>query len=181
MTSYAFVNGNIVPSHDANVHISDIGLLRGYGVFDFFRVVDGKPVFLEDYLDRFERSVAGLHLTLPYTRQYLTEKIYEIISLHQHPLLGIKLLCTGGYSTDGYTPTHSNVFMLANPFRFHPYEQGLNLMKVAYLRELYQIKSINYLKLISVILQINSIRAAVVVYQKDNTIAASPHANISIV
>lgn len=181
MTSYAFVNGNIVPSHEANVNISDIGLLRGYGVFDFFRVVDGKPIFLEDYLDRFERSVTGLHLTLPYTRQYLTEKIYEIISLHQHPLLGIKLLCTGGYSPDGYTPAHSNVFMLANPFRFHPYEQGLKLMTVDYLRELYHVKSINYLKPISVIPQLKAIGADDVLYYKDGLISESSRSNIFMV
>ena len=75
MTSFAFINGNIIPSTEANLNINDIGLLRGYGVFDFFRVIDGKPIFLSDYLDRFERSVSGLNLTIPYTRQYITEKI----------------------------------------------------------------------------------------------------------
>lgn len=181
MSAYAFVNGNIVPANEATLNISDIGLLRGYGVFDFFRVIDGTPIFLEDYLDRFERSVAGLQMSLPYTRGYLTEKIYEIISLNPHPLLGIKLLCTGGYSADGYTPTDANVCMIANPFKFHPYEKGLKLMMVDYLRDLYHIKSINYLKPISVIPQLRSIGADDVLYHKDGLISESSRSNIFIV
>ena len=83
-------------------------MLRGYGVFDFFRVIDGKPIFLDDYLDRFENSMKGLGLTTDFTRQYLTDHIYELIRLNRHPLLGIKMVCTGGYAFDGYTPTSSN-------------------------------------------------------------------------
>ena len=181
MKSYAFVNGNIVTSSEANLNISDIGLLRGYGVFDFFRVIDGKPNFLDDYLDRFERSVSGLNLSIPYTRTYITEKIYEIIALNQHPLLGIKILSTGGYAHDGYTPTQPNVCMIANPFKFHPYDQGLKLMKVEYLRDMFQIKSINYIKPISVIPQLKAIHADDVLYHKDGTISESSRSNIFIV
>lgn len=181
MTSYAFINGEIVPAQNANINISDIGLLRGYGVFDFFRVIDGKPIFLNDYLDRFERSVAGLHLIVPYTREYITEKIHEIISLNPHPLLGIKLLCTGGYAADGYTPAASNVCMLANPFHFHPYEKGIKLMKVDYQRDLHQIKSLNYLKPISLIPQMKAIEADDVLYHKSGFISESSRSNIFIV
>ena len=181
MIAYAFMNGTIVPAQDANINITDIGLLRGYGVFDFFRVIDGKPIFVNDYLDRFERSVAGLYLSMPYTREYLTEKIYEIISLNPHPLLGIKLLCTGGYATDGYTPTESNICMLANPFNFHPYDKGLKLMKVDHQRDLHLIKSLNYLKPISLFHQMKSIAADDVLYHKSGFISESSRSNIFIV
>ncbi|MGB4838133.1 MAG: aminotransferase class IV [Saprospiraceae bacterium] len=181
MTPYAFVNGEMVPASEANVNITDIGFLRGYGVFDFFRVIDGTPVFLEDYLDRFERSVKGLHLAMPYSRSYLTEKIYEIISLNQHALLGIKLLCTGGYSTDGYTPTDSNVFMLANPFLFHPYEKGLKLMSVDHQRDMFHIKSLNYLQPISLLPKMKAIHADDVLYHKSGFVSESSRSNVFMV
>ena len=181
MTPYAFINGAIVPAQDAQINIGDIGLLRGYGVFDFFRVIDGKPIFLNDYLDRFERSVAGLHLNIPYSRDYLTENIYEIIALNPHPLLGIKLLCTGGYATDGYTPTEPNVCMLANPFKFHPYAEGLKLITVEYQRDLHHIKSLNYLKPISLIPQMKSIEADDVLYHTSGFISESSRSNIFMV
>ena len=181
MTSYAFLNGNVVATSEANININDIGLLRGYGVFDFFRVIEGKPIFLEEYLDRFERSVSGLHLVLPYSRNYLREKIYEIIALNQHPLLGIKLLCTGGYSDDGYTPTQANTGMIAKPFQFHPYENGLKLMLVDYIRELHHVKTINYLKPISLLPQLHAISADDVLYYKDGFISESSRSNIFVV
>jgi D-alanine transaminase/branched-chain amino acid aminotransferase len=181
MTSYAFFNGKIVPTGEANFNINDIGLLRGYGVFDFFRVINGRPIFLEDYLDRFERSVSGLNLILPYSRDFLREKIYELIALNQHPLLGIKLLCTGGYSEDGYTPAQANTGMIAKPFQFHPYENGLKLMLVDYIRELHHIKSINYLIPISQLPALNAIGADDVLYFKQDYISESSRSNIFIV
>ena len=52
----AYINGKIQPYENATLHISDLAIQRGYGVFDFFKVQDGKPVFLKDYLKRFYES-----------------------------------------------------------------------------------------------------------------------------
>ena len=182
MDHYIFINGEIVPSTEAKIHVSDIGLLRGYGLFDFFRAVDGKPIFLEDYLDRFERSMKGLQLSVPYTRDYLRNKIYELVSLHpQYDLLGIKMVCTGGYSPDGYAPTDTNFFMLAAPFKFHPYEKGLKLMTVPFQRELFQIKSINYLTPISLLPKMRAIQADDVLYHFNGLVSESSRSNIFII
>lgn len=56
MKPYCFAIDRIIPSEDASLHPLDIGLIRGYAVFDFFRTVDYHPLFLEDYLDRFIAS-----------------------------------------------------------------------------------------------------------------------------
>lgn len=181
MTEYAFINGEIMPVADAKLNINDLALLRGYGVFDFFRVIDGKPIFLEDYLDRFENSMKGLGLTTDFTRQYLTDHIYELIRLNRHPLLGIKMVCTGGYAFDGYTPTSSNLFMLARPFAFHPYEHGIKLMTVNHQRELFQVKSINYLTPVSLLPKMKAIGADDVLYFKDDYITESSRSNIFII
>jgi D-alanine transaminase/branched-chain amino acid aminotransferase len=57
MKSFAYMNGAILPLADAHLHITDLALLRGYGVFDFFKSVNGKPIFIEDHLYRFEKSL----------------------------------------------------------------------------------------------------------------------------
>ena len=142
MAEYIFLNGKIINAEQAKIKVSDLAILRGYGVFDFFRVVNQRAIFLEDYLDRFERSVAGLTLKVNYSRSFLKEKIDKLIQLNQHDLLGIRLICTGGYADDAYTPTDANVIMIAKPFQFHPYEKGLKLMTVNFQRELHHIKSI---------------------------------------
>ena len=182
MPEYVFINGEIVPAHEARLQIGDLALLRGYGVFDFFRVIDGRPIFLEDYLDRFENSMRGLGLTTGLSRQYLTDQIYELIRLNSHPLLGIKMVCTGGYAHDGYTPTTStNLFMLARPFTFHPYAHGLKLMTVDHQRELFDVKSINYLTPISLLPKMKAIGADDVLYSKDGYVTESSRSNIFII
>ncbi|MFZ1749963.1 MAG: aminotransferase class IV [Saprospiraceae bacterium] len=181
MTEYAFLNGKIIPTSDASLNINDLALLRGYGVFDFFRVIDGRAIFLEDYLDRFERSVDGLGLKLQYQRSELKNNILELIKLNHAPLLGIKIVCTGGYATDGYTPTDTNLFMLAKPFQFYPYLKDLKLMKVEHQRELHQIKSINYLMPVSLIPKMRTINADDVLYHLNGQISESSRSNIFII
>lgn len=181
MSEYVFLNGEILESKDAKIHISDLALLRGYGVFDYFRVIDGKPIFLEDYLDRFERSVAGLNLILPYSREFLKVHIFELIRLNTHPLLGIRLVCSGGYASDAYSPTAPNVFMIAKPFSFLPYDQGLKLMTADFQRELHQIKSINYLQPISLLPKMKACGADDVIYVHNGLVSESSRSNVFIV
>jgi len=181
MGEIVFLNGEFRPAAEASLHLSDLGLLRGYGVFDFFRVINGHPVFMEDHLDRFERSMTGLHLETPYTRDDLRGFILQLIGLNPHPLLGIKMVCTGGYSRDGYTPHGSNLFMLARPFTFHPYEQGLALMTVDHKRELHEVKSINYLTPVSLLPKMKQIHADDVLYYRDGYVSESSRSNVFII
>jgi D-alanine transaminase/branched-chain amino acid aminotransferase len=51
-----FVNDAWVSPDKAHVSVKDIGFLRGYGIFDFFRIMDGQAIFLSDHLDRFLSS-----------------------------------------------------------------------------------------------------------------------------
>lgn len=178
---FVFVNGKIIPSDEAKISIHDIALLRGYGVFDFFRAIDGKPIFLEDYLDRFERSLEGMNLICPYSKDILKENIYKLIELHNEPLLGIRMVCTGGYADDVYTPTEGNVIMIARPFQFHPYDKGLHLMTVSHQRELHNVKSINYITPISLLPKLKSLGADDVLYYKDGFVTESSRSNIFIV
>jgi branched-chain amino acid aminotransferase len=56
------INGESVVSGNALVAADDLGLIRGDGVFDVFRVYQGAPFALEEHLDRLARSAAAVHL-----------------------------------------------------------------------------------------------------------------------
>ncbi len=171
-----------MPIENANLNITDLALLRGYGVFDFFKAIEGRPIFMEDHLDRFENSTWLLGLKVPYSRVELRRNILELIRLNHHNLLGIKLVCTGGYSVDGYTPAEiPNLFMVAKPFKMHPFEKGLKLMTVEHQRELAEIKSINYAKPISIIAHLHSSASDDVLYHTNGCITESSRSNIFIV
>jgi branched-chain amino acid aminotransferase len=182
MIEYAYLNGEIMPIENANLNITDLALLRGYGVFDFFKAIDGRPVFMEDHLNRFETSTWLLGLKIPYSREHLRKHILELVRLNYQSILGVKLVCTGGYSEDGYTPAAKpNLFMVAKPFKMHPYEKGLSLMTVEHQRELAEIKSINYAKPISVLAQLRSSEADDVLYVSNGLITESSRSNIFII
>ena len=37
MKPFCFADGEIIPSQDARLHPADLAVIRGYGIFDFFR------------------------------------------------------------------------------------------------------------------------------------------------
>jgi branched-chain amino acid aminotransferase len=181
MNEYAYINGQIVPIAQAQLHVTDLAILRGYGVFDFFRAIDGKPIYMEDHLDRFEYSTQKMNLTLPYSREHLRDAILDLVRLHKHKLLGIKLLCTGGYSEDGYEPAMPNVVMLAKPFNMLPEGHTLKLMTVEHVREIADIKSINYAVAIQAIPKLKAGGFNDVLYHKNGLVSESSRSNVFMV
>ena len=47
---YLYINGQFLEKDKALIPVYDLGLLRGLGVFDFFRVWDGVAILTEDHI-----------------------------------------------------------------------------------------------------------------------------------
>ena len=75
----AYINNSFVEEELAAINVSDLSIQRGYAVFDYFRIRNYTPLFINDYLDRFYRSALGLRLTVPITKQQLKEVIAELL------------------------------------------------------------------------------------------------------
>jgi branched-chain amino acid aminotransferase len=178
---FAFVNGDIMPIEKAKIGITDLGLLRGYGIFDFFRAIDGKTIYLDKHLDRFERSMAYMHMESPFSRAELRENILKIAELNHAPLLGLKLIATGGYSLDGYTPTTPNILITGKPFTIPPFEKGLKLMLFDHVRDMSEVKTLNYSFPISQLMTLNANGFDDVLYHRNNSVSESSRSNVFIV
>ena len=182
MQEQIYLNGEILPAEKAQIHVSDLGLVRGYGIFDFFRAINGQPIFIEDHLDRFHNSARLMGLPIPESRERLREIIHEIIRLHPHKLLGVKMILTGGYSLDGYTPAENpNLIVTAKPFEFKPADVGMKLMSMEYRREIPEIKTLNYIVPIRALQQMKAMGADDVLYHQNGKISESSRSNIFIV
>ena len=72
-TRYAYLNGRIVPEQQAAISPLDIGLLRGYAVFDLLRTVAGRPFLLPEHLQRLHVSAAQLGLAVPISDAEIAE------------------------------------------------------------------------------------------------------------
>ena len=142
------VNDQIVDQDKAMVHVSDLALLRGYGVFDFFRCVGLKPLFIQDHIERFFHSADQLRLKCPVGRKPLKKMILELIETNNISNSGIRIVLTGGESDTGYSIGKPSLFVINEPINPLPashFEQGIKLITHEYLRDLPEVKSINYL------------------------------------
>jgi 4-amino-4-deoxychorismate lyase len=59
------IDGELHDPATASIPVSDIGFIRGFGVFEVIRGIDGQCVRLEPHLRRLERSAAMLGIDLP--------------------------------------------------------------------------------------------------------------------
>lgn len=101
---WCWTQGQIVEREKAGVGLTDLGLRRGYGLFDFMRTYDGLP-FMQDYhINKFLHSAKEeLYLDLNITQQELREIIGALVKKVGRDV-GITLLATAGPSNDLYTP-----------------------------------------------------------------------------
>src|SRR5690606_20814929 len=129
--NFIYINNTFLPAAQAALPVSDLALQRGYGIFDFFKTLQGRPVFLEAHLDRFYRSAAQMRLPLQKSREELKALITELQQRNDLPESGIRLTLTGGCSPDGYSITEPNLVITQQPLQLPApdvFEKGLRLL-----------------------------------------------------
>ncbi len=74
-----YVNGSIVPRAEATVSVLDSGFMLGDGLWESFRVKDGRVPFLHQHLDRLRQGCRALHLDLGMERDEIIGAIRDTI------------------------------------------------------------------------------------------------------
>ena len=97
----AFVDGGFVPVGEARVPILDWGFLRSDATYDVAHVWRGSFFRLEDHLDRFERGMARLRMSLPYGRGEITDILVECVRLSGLREAYAEIICTRGVPPPG--------------------------------------------------------------------------------
>ena len=183
-TVYTFLNQDFVPSDKACLHISDLAFQRGYGIFDFFRVMEGYPLFIDDYLKRFYGSATEMQLEVPYTQEKLKEIIFELIRRNDLPMSGLKLMLTGGYSPDAFHITQPNLVITQQPLSLSQdpvLPKGIKIITHAYVRDSPRVKTINYITGIWLQNKISKQGASDVLYHQGGEVSELPRCNFFIV
>ncbi|WP_276480148.1 aminotransferase class IV [Paraflavitalea pollutisoli] len=180
---YAIVNHTLLPAEEATLRVQDLSIQRGYGVFDFFKTIQGKPVFLEDHLDRFYQSASLLQLPVSYSRQALKQLIFQLMERNQLPDSGIRITLTGGYAADGFTIATPNLIITQQPVSIDRQLQatGIHLATYPHQRQLPAAKSIDYLMAIWLQGFVQQQEAQDVLYHQDGRVTECPRSNFFIV
>ncbi len=142
------LNDQIIDQQKAMIHVSDLALLRGYGIFDFFRTVGLKPLYFDDHIDRFYQSASMLRLPCPVDKKRLKSMILEMLVINDVANSGVRIVLTGGESATGYSIGIPTLFVMNEPIGPLPeqhFTQGIKLISHEYLRDLPEIKTINYI------------------------------------
>jgi len=147
MSAYTIVNNDFIPADKASVLITDLAVQRGYGIFDFFKTINGRPIFLDDHLDRFYHSANQMRLTVKQNREELKTLLFELMNRNKLPDSGVRITLTGGYSPDGYELVSPNMIITQQPLKINTEinRQGIKLITYPHQRQMPQVKTIDYL------------------------------------
>ena len=107
-----------------------------------------------------------------------------LIQANGHSEGGIRLVLTGGYAEDGYTPVKPNMMILQYPYPTYAqekFEKGLSLMTFQHQRELPEIKTINYITGIWLLDKIKAANADDVLYHDGTYVRESVRSNFFLV
>ena len=94
----AYVDGAYVPMSEAKISVLDWGFLRSDATYDVVHVWQGRFFRLDKHLERFERSVAKLRMTLPLDRAQLTDVLMECVRRAGLKDAYVEMICTRGHS-----------------------------------------------------------------------------------
>jgi branched-chain amino acid aminotransferase len=152
-TQYAYLNGSVLPIAEASISPLDIGLLRGYAVFDLLRTVGGRPFLLAEHLRRLRSSAAYLGLGVPATDEEIAAIVDDLLERNGHVEATVRFVLTGGVSSDGmdFDPTAPTFMILTHELHEPPasvYENGVKLLTRQHCREVPEAKTTNYLTML---------------------------------
>ncbi|MDF1546451.1 MAG: aminotransferase class IV [Bacteroidales bacterium] len=177
-----FYNNRFTKASQIKIHPDNLAIGRGYAAFEFFRIINGLPFYLDRHLDRFFNTLKLLRLNVNYSRHQLQEIISEIIQKNEQLNYFIKMYALPGNSIK----LNQTARMLILPVQIEEipsylYDQGVSLILKEYARFLPEAKSTNYLPSVFWQNEMEEAKASDVLYYYDNKILECSRGNIFIV
>lgn len=174
-----------MPVERAGLRLNDIGVLRGYGVFDLLRTYNGRPFLLKEHLARLANSARALGLKVPISQAKIANLIRELLERNKAREAVIRTVLTGGVSANGLdcnrrAPTF---YILIEPLRRWPESRrrnGIKLITCDYSRENAQTKTTNYLNAVRLRDQEKKSGAKEILYVYKNRILEASTSNFFI-
>lgn len=166
--SICHLNGNYVPFNQACLPLNDLGIIRGYGVFDFLRTYKGVPFRLQEHVQRLQKSAKLIGLNLPWSTEEIQAIAQETLERNNFPEANIRIIVTGGVSENFITPLgQPSLMVIVTPVSEPPtdyYEQGIKAITVQIERFLPSAKSLNYISAIGALQQAQLTNAVEALY-----------------
>ena len=171
-----YFNGTFVPASRAALPMNDLGIVRGYGVFDYLRTYDRTPFRLYDHIKRLESSAQQIGIALPWRTDELEELVHATLAqnaLAQNDVsdVGIRIVVTGGPSDNYMTPQNQpSLVIMVQPIAPMPaqyFAQGGKAITTRIARIMPTVKSLNYIGAIMAVSDASKAGAVEAIYLDD--------------
>jgi len=180
-----FLNGTLLPKEKAFLHVSDLTIHRGYGIFDFFKIKEGENPWLKHYMKRFFNSLKYAKISFQYTETEIREMITKLMAANGYESGYIKMIATGGYSDNGYVPNGESNFMIfsfpMHKFANKPEGQGYNLITSQFIRPNPLVKSTNYFNSVMHYPKMQEYDAVDVLYHYNGHLSECSRCNVFVI
>jgi branched-chain amino acid aminotransferase len=184
---YGYLNGTIAPVDQLAIGVTDLSLLRGYGLFDYFLTYNGRPFQWDWYWERFQNSATRMHLSLPVSKDETYAIIMDLLersTQNGNIDVAFRFVMTGGYSADSISIVKPNLLIMTediHPVPTSQYEQGIKVILDDYVREMAEVKTTDYKHVILMAEAIRAARASDILYHKGGEISELSRSNFFIV
>lgn len=180
-----YVNGQYVAADQAALGLNDLGIVRGYGVFDLLRTYDGKLFKLHEHVLRLERSAALIGLELPWSTAEIEAIARATYMRNTIANATIRIIVTGGAADDFMTPQQRpTLIVMVNPIGIPAPEQqshGVKVITTRIERMMPTVKSLNYITAIMAMQAARRVGAVEAIYRTaDDRITEGTRANFFI-
>ncbi len=181
---YCFAQNQISLLENAGVPVGDLLVQRGYGIFDYLRVSNNKPLFIEAHLDRLFNSAEIMRLSIALSKEELKKIVADLIEKNNIPFSGIRLIIAGGDAPDGYTITKPHLIIIQQPLDAPPAQmstKGIQLVSHFYQRQLAEVKTTDYLMAIHLQPWMKGLGGDDILYYNNDTVSECPRSNIFMI
>jgi branched-chain amino acid aminotransferase len=185
MKKYCYINGKITLEDRASISIKDLGLLRGYSVFDFLRTYNGQPFFLHEHLARLANSAKLVGLKMPVSKLEIGKVINKLLRINKHKEAAIKIIVTGGISKDGltYDKNYSTIIIITKeipPRQDKIYKKGIKLITYDFQRNNAGAKTTDYITMLKLQDQKERFGASEILYTNKGFVLEGATSNVFI-
>ncbi|MCC6458396.1 MAG: aminotransferase class IV [Caldilineaceae bacterium] len=181
-----YVNGAFLPATQAALPLNDLGIVRGYGIFDLLRTYGKTPFRLRDHIRRLESSASQIGLGLPWSTEELEDVVLRTYAANDIADASIRIVVTGGPSDNYMTPQgNPSLVVMVHPITTYPahyYVEGSKATSTLVPRTMPTVKSLNYIGAIVAMKDASKAGAVEAIYLDDqDRLTEGTRANLFVV
>lgn len=188
-TPTAYVNGEITKLEDAKIPILDRGFLFGDGIYEVLKIYNTSILFFNEHWERLQRSLDGISLKNPLTKENLYQIILNLLNSSQIKNGIVYIQITRGFEKkrcDFPEPQKPSIIVFVDEYDSptpQDYLTGVKIITVPHIRWAW-----NYLKTINLIPRVLMRKRAInegayeaVFVSEDSSVLEGTSSNIFIV